>query len=654
MIFGGMVEGMEFQLLGPIEARSEQGAVMLGGALSRSILAALLLQPNRTVPTKQLIDAAWGESPPAGARTLVQNRVSTLRRILREVQPEDELITTMGSGYLIQLETGQLDVEVFTNGAASADRLAESGDPAGAADELGAVLALWRGPALDGVTTPYLRTAAQRLEEQRLRAWERRIRLDVSLGRHADLVPELTGLADAHPYHETFHALLMLVLYRTGRHADALAAYRRMRATLTGQLGLEPSGLLQHLHDAILRADTWAAQSIAEQLGCATTSAPGGEPERSVALASRPGVPRTLPADDAAFTGRTEELAALDDALAAAGDCAAKPVAIWTITGMAGVGKSTLTVHWAHRVADRFPDGQLYLNLRSSDEPMPAAEALLALLGALGARPDRRPVDVDDLATLYRSTMAGRHVLTVLDNASSVEQIRYLLPGGPGCVVVVTSRDRLSALVAREGAHRLILDVFRPDEAHSLLRKTLGEERVHAEPAATEDLARACAYLPLAMRIAATQLADRPYRPIAEQVDRLAEGNKLNALTIDGDDEVAVRSAFDHSYVAMPPDAQRMFGRLGLVPDVELTAPIAAAAAGVTVPEAERLLDRLAAEHLINERHAGHYDLHDLLRSYAKERADQESERDGTQPRSTSASPPSPGRYPHVKSGEAD
>ena len=613
------MEGMEFQLLGPIEARSEQGAVVLGGALSRSILAALLLQPNRTVPTKQLIDAAWGESPPAGARTLVQNRVSTLRRILREARPEDELITTMGSGYLMQLEAGQLDVEVFTNRAANADRLAESGDPAGAADELAAALALWRGPALDGVTTPYLKTAAQRLEEQRLRAWERRIRLDVSLGRHADLVPELTGLADAHPYHETFHALLMLVLYRTGRHADALAAYRRTRSTLTGQLGLEPSGLLQRLHDAILRADIWAAQSIADQLGCATTPTPGTELERS---AGTP-VPRTLPADDAAFTGRAEELAALDDALAATGDRASKPVAIWTVTGMAGVGKSTLTVHWAHRVADRFPDGQLYLNLRShgSDEPMPAAEALLALLGALGARPDRRPGDVDDLATLYRSTMAGRRVLTVLDNASSAEQIRCLLPGGPGCVVVVTSRDRLSALVAREGAHRLVLDVFRPDEAHALLRTTLGEERVCAEPAATEDLARACAYLPLALRIAATQLADRPYRTIAEQVDRLARGNKLNALTIDGDDEVAVRSAFDHSYVAMPPDAQRMFGRLGLVPDLELTAPIAAAAAGVTVPEAERLLDRLAAEHLINERHAGHYDLHDLVRSYAKERA---------------------------------
>ena len=617
------MEGMEFQLLGPIEARSEQGAaVALGGALSRSILAALLLQSNRTVPTKQLIDAAWGESPPAGARTLVQNRVSTLRRILREVRPGDELITTMGSGYLIQLEPKQLDLEVFTEGAARAERLAESGDPAGAADELASALALWRGPALDGLTTPYLRTAAQRLEEQRLRAWERRIRLDVSLGRHADLVPELTGLADAHPFHETFHALLMLVLYRTGRHADALAAYRRMRATLTGQLGLEPSGLLQHLHDAILRADTWAAQSIAEQLGCATTPVPGG-PERSMVLTPRPGVPRTLPADDAAFTGRTGELAALDEALAATDDVATKPVAIQTVTGMAGVGKSALTVHWAHRVADRFPDGQLYLNLRShgSGEPMPAAEALLVLLGALGVRPDRWPADVEDLATLFRSTMAGRRALTVLDNASSSEQIRHLLPGGPGCVVVVTSRDRLSALVAREGAHRLILDVFQPDEALALLRRTLGEERVRAEPAATEDLARACAYLPLALRIAVTQLADRPYRSIAEQVDRLAEGNKLNALTIDGDDEVAVRSAFDHSYVAMPPDAQRLFGRLGLMPDLELTAPVAAAVAGVSVPEAERLLDRLAAEHLINERHAGRYDLHDLVRSYARERA---------------------------------
>jgi DNA-binding SARP family transcriptional activator len=615
---------MEFQLLGPVEARDEQGTVPLGGALSRSILAALLLQPNRAVPTKQLIDAAWGENPPTGARTLVQNRVSMLRRALRAARPGGELIATMGSGYLIRVEPEQLDAEQFAHGVAHASRLAESGERVAAVDEFVGALALWRGTALDGLSTPYLRAAAQRLEEQRLRAWERRIRLDVSLGRHADLVAELTGLADTYSYHESFHALLMLVLYRTGRHADALAAYRRARATLTDQLGLEPSALLQQLHDAILRADTWVVQTIAEQLGCAPAS--GGAPElrRSAARfdAGAP-VPHTLPADDAAFAGRAEELAMLDETLAATA-----PAAIWTITGMAGVGKSSLAVHWAHRVADWFPDGQLYLDLGGhAGRPVTPAEALGALLGMLGARPEQLPTAIEDLATRYRSAVAGRRVLVLLDNASSCEQVRHLLPGGRECVVLITSRDRLSTVAVREGAHRLSLEVFRPEEAYALLARTLGTDRVRAEPIATHDLARACAYLPLAMRIAATQLVDRPHRRIAEQVARLAGGDRLNALTIGGD-EVAVRSAFDLSYQAIPPDARRLFSQLGQVPAPDLTAPVAAELAGVEVPEAERLLDRLAAENLIRERDAGRYQLHDLVRSYARERAADQPLRD--------------------------
>jgi DNA-binding SARP family transcriptional activator len=606
---------MEFQLLGPVEARDDQGTIPLGGALSRSILASLLLQPNRAIPTKQLIDAAWGESPPAGARTLVQNRVSMLRRALRGARPDGELISTMGSGYLIHVDPEQLDAERFAHRVANAGRLAESGERTAAVTELVGALALWRGAALDGLTTPNLRAAAQRLEEQRLRAWERRLRLDISLGRHADLVAELTGLADAYSYHESFHALLMLVLYWTGRHADALAAYRRARATLSGQLGLEPSELLQHLHDAILRADAWAVQTIAEQLGCAPASTGLPEPERRPAWIEIGGpVPRTLPADDAAFTGRTEELAVLDETLAASA-----PAAIGTITGMAGVGKSTLAVHWAHRVAGRFPDGQLYLDLGAhAGRPLAPAEALGALLGALEARPAGV---VEDLATVYRSTVAGRRMLIVLDNAMSFDQVRPLLPGDPECVVVITSRDRLSALVAREGAHRLSLETFRPEEAYALLERTLGEDRVRAEPVATHDLSRACGYLPLALRIAATQLMDRPHRRIAEHVTRLFNGNRLNVLAIDGDREVAVRSAFDLSYGAVPLDAQRLFSRLAQVPDPDLTAPVAARIAGLEIPEAERLLDRLAAENLIHERSGGRYQFHELVRSYARERA---------------------------------
>ncbi|TCO60718.1 AfsR/SARP family transcriptional regulator [Actinocrispum wychmicini] len=611
---------MEFQLLGPVEARGERGPVPLGGALSRSILAALLLQPNRAVPTKQLVDAAWGENPPAGARTLVQNRVSMLRRALREPRADGGLIATTGSGYLIHVEPEQLDVEQFTHRVARAGHLAESGERAAAVTELVGALTLWQGTALDGLTTPYLKAAAQRLEEQRLRAWERRIRLDISLGRHADLVAELTGLADTYSYHESFHALLMLVLYWTGRHADALAAYRRARATLSGQLGLEPSALLQHMHDAILRADTWVVQTIAEQLGCAPASAGMADPSRRITrleLDSGAPVPRTLPADDAAFAGRAEELAKLDETLTSS-----TPATIWTITGMAGVGKSALAVHWAHRVADWFPDGQLYLDLGGhAGRQLTPAEALDALLGALGSRPDRLPAAVEDLATHYRSAVAGRRLLVLLDNACSCDQIRQLLPGGPECVVLITSRDRLSPLVAREGAHRLSLELFRSEEAYALLARMLGEERVRAEPVAAHDLARACAYLPLALRIAATQLVDRPHRRIADQVARLANGNRLNALAIDGDGDVAVRSAFDLSYGSVPPDAQRLFRRLGQVPDPDLTAPVAAEIAGVAVPEAERLLDRLAAENLIYERDSGRYQLHELVRSYARERA---------------------------------
>jgi hypothetical protein len=325
-----------------------------------------------------------------------------------------------------------------------------------------------------------------------------------------------------------------------------------------------------------------------------------------------------LPADDAAFTGRTEQLAELHRTLAARSDRVSASVAISVITGMAGVGKSALAVRWAHQVADRFRDGQVYLDLRPvADKPMTAADALVALLGAFSIRPEQMPADVGDLAALYRSSVAGRRILVLLDNASSDHQVRQLLPGGPDCGVVVTSRNRLSTLVAREGAHRMVLDVVQPEEAHILLAQIVGEDRLRAEPAATRELMRACGFLPLALRIVAAQLADRPHRSIAEQVTRLVSGDRLSALSIDHED---VRAAIDESYVALPSDAQKLFDRLGVAPSTEFTVLAAAELAEVEVSEAEQLLDRLAAEHLINERGSGRYHLHELVRWYAKER----------------------------------
>lgn len=259
---------LEFRLLGPIEVRSGHGTVKVGGVNPRSVLAALLLQPNRVVSLEQLVAAVWGEHPPAPAGTYAQNLVSALRRAFRGAQVVDELIIRKGSGYLIKVEADQVDVEVFGRGVAHADGLVAAGDEHGAVKELVAALELWRGVALDGLTSPYFRPVVKRLEERRLQAWEQRIRLEVSLGRHADMIAELVELADSHPFHESFHSLLMLVLYWAGRRAEALRAYHEARRVLVDELGLEPSQQLQRLHDAILRADDRAVETIAEELGC--------------------------------------------------------------------------------------------------------------------------------------------------------------------------------------------------------------------------------------------------------------------------------------------------------------------------------------------------------------------------------------------------
>jgi tetratricopeptide (TPR) repeat protein len=301
-------------------------------------------------------------------------------------------------------------------------------------------------------------------------------------------------------------------------------------------------------------------------------------------------------------------------------------VAIAALAGTAGVGKTALATHWAHRVRDRFPDGQLHINLRgySSSPPMRPIEALSQLIPALGVPADQVPVDLDQAAAMYRSLLSGKRMLVVLDNARSADQVRPLLPGAPGCLVLLTSRDRLAGLVARDGAHRIGLDVLRSDEADTLLSHVLGPERVAAEPEATVALAEACAYLPLALRIAAANLSHHPVRRIGDHVAELRAGNRLAALAVQGDEETAVRTAFDLSYLVLPEPVRRMFRLVGLVPGPDVTVPAAAALAGIPVDEAERLLDRLASGHLVTEHAPDRYGCHDLLRRYAAERAEQE------------------------------
>lgn len=596
-------------MLGPVEVWDERGVVAVGGTRGHCILAALLLNAGQVVSVDQLIDAAWGEHPPASARVQAQNWVSRLRRALRTAQPQGDPISTKGSGYLIHLDAGQLDLAQFEDQVARADALAAVGRRGEAAAALAAALAFWRGPALDGLATPYLVAAAQRLEEQRLRARERRIELDLELGRHAELVAELSGLTEAHPYREGMHALLMRALYRSGRQAEALQVYRRVRAVLVDQLGVEPGAELQELHEAMLRGEHILDQPDEED-------------------APLPLVPRELPGDVSGFTGRDHQLTALDSMV---GDRRGA-VVITAIAGTAGVGKTALAVHWAHRVANEFPDGQLYVNLRgyATGLPVRPAEALGILLRSLGVPPERVPVDIDEAATLYRSRLAGRRVLVLADNARSVDQVRPLLPGTPGCLVLVTSRDRLGGLVAREGALRLTLDVLTADEAQDLLIRILGVERVTAEQDAAAELAGVCAYLPLALRIAAANLVLRPHRSIADHVAELRDERGLAALAIDGDEEAAVQIALDLSYETVPKEAQRLFRLLGLVPGPDVTPGAAAALAGIGPDEAGRLLERLAAAHLMEEHSPDRYAFHDLLRRFARqwsEKDDGEGER---------------------------
>jgi DNA-binding SARP family transcriptional activator len=580
---------MRYGILGPVEAWDGERRLPIGGPQQRALLAVLVLNANRVVSTDRLVEMLWGDDPPASARSLLQGCVAGLRRALGPEQ-----LLTHAPGYLLRVTPGQLDLVRFEQLVAEAE--ASRTDPERAAELLREALALWRGPALSGVTAKGLRPEAVALEERRLAALEDRIDADVRLGHHASLVGELQELLQSHPLRERLWGQLMQALAGAGRPAEAHAVYQRLRETLIDQLGVEPAASLQQLYSGIL----------------ASTDQQAAPPQP---------VPAQLPASPAGFTGRVADVKRLDELLTH--DRAG--IAIGVIAGQAGVGKTALAVHWGHRVRDRFPDGQLYLDLRgyAAEPPVRPVEALAAFLAALGVPSDQIPVELEPAAALYRTRLADQRVLVLLDNAASAEQVRPLLPGAGVSLVLVTSRDRLGGLIARDGAVHFGLDVLDPAEAQELLGRLLGTERVEAEPAAAARLARLCGHLPLALRIAAANLTIHPHRRIADQVTEVA-GDRLAALAIDGDPQTAVRAAFDHSYSILEPDARRMFRLLGLVPGPEVTAGSAAALAGTEVEPAARLLDRLASAHLLGQPAPGRYRLHDLLRQYAAEWARRE------------------------------
>ncbi|MCA2225314.1 AfsR/SARP family transcriptional regulator [Nonomuraea aurantiaca] len=615
----GLDQALKIGLLGAVRAWHGHQEILLGPPRQRAVLALLALEAGRTVSVERLIEGLWGERAPTGARGMVQGYVSRLRPALARA---NVTIAYYSQGYLLRLAADQVDVHEFRNAVARA-RTMESAEAR--ATGLRRALTLWRGEPLSGVSggglLDLLRDA---LVEERLSVTEECLNAETRAGRHAGLVPELIALVAENPFREGLVGLLMLALYRAGRRVDALERYERTRRRLTEELGLDPSPELRQLRQRILRGKVSTIRS--PDLSALD------ETESWEASAT----PAQLPPEPGQFTGRAAELRLLDSA--ATGDDAA---AISMVTGTGGVGKTALAVHWGHRMRSLFPDGQLYVNLRghSPERPLRPIEALGQFLRGLGVPAERVPHAEEEASAAYRSLLADRRVLVILDDAGSEEQVRPLLPGGRRCATVITSRDRLTGLVARDGALPVPLGMLAPEEAGALVGRLLGDERLAAERDAARELARACGYLPLALRVAAAGVLGRPAGGIAGQVRRLT-GTRLSSLAVNGDPHAAVRGAFDLSYRRLDPPSRRLFRLLGLIPGPAFTAEAAAALSGASLAETEHLLCRLAAAHLIEESEPGRYTFHDLMREYARERARaEESELDRTRALSSREAP---------------
>jgi DNA-binding SARP family transcriptional activator/tetratricopeptide (TPR) repeat protein len=585
-----------------VEALAGSRRVAVGGPRQRLILATLVLGVNRTVSTSDLAEVVWGDDPPTTARRQVANAVWQLRRAL-ERHGGATLIHGESDGYRLEADPGLVDLVVFENGVARGRRLAAAGQIAKAARELRRAMSLWRGPALAGLTGDALERQAARLEELRLTALEDCLEYELAGGGCGDGIAELSDLAARHPLRERLASALMLALYRGGRQAEALATYHRVAAALAEELGVDPGPELQERFQAILRRDPRIE----------STAGPA-------ALGVRPA---QLPPDVFGFVGREDELRGLATMMAAH---RAQPTAvvIAALSGPAGVGKSALAVHFAHRVADRFPGGQLHLNLRGFDPGEAAVrpeQALRAFLDALGVPSNQQPSDLDAQIGLYRSLVATAPMLVVLDNARDVEQVRPLLPGAPNGLVIVTSRNQLTGLVAIEGAHGLALDVLTAAEARDLLGRRLGPGRVVAEPQAVGEIIAHCAHLPLALAVAAGRVALRPELTLAAVADELRDRHARLDAFADSDATIDVRAVLSWSYRTLGADPARMFRLLGLHPGPDIGIEAAASLAGVTRPRVAPLLAALAEGNLITEHSPGRFTFHDLLRSYARELA---------------------------------
>jgi DNA-binding SARP family transcriptional activator/tetratricopeptide (TPR) repeat protein len=628
--------GLVVALLGPVEVGRAGGVrTPVAQPRLRVLLGLLGVAGGRVVTAEALVDGVWAEEWSPGRQKNLHTLVYQLRRRLAALEPEGGArLARAGAGYRLVLGPGELDVAVFGDLAARGREAARARDAAGARELFGQALGLWRGAALADAASlcPRLAGEAARLEELRLAVTEERIGADLALGRHGEVAGELAGLVAEFPLRERLAGLLITALYRCGRRGEALTAYDSTRRVLSEQLGLDPGPELAGLQARVLADDP----ALAAPAPPPVTAGPA-----PAMAATAPGVvPRQLPAGAAFFAGREAELKQLDALLDRAGESAADEpggaVVISAVAGMAGIGKTALAVHWARKVAGRFPDGQLYVNLRGYDDAgaaVTAEEVTGWFLVALGVPAGQIPADAQARCGLYRSVLAGRRVLIVLDNARDAAQVRPLLPGSGGCLVVVTSRSALAGLAAAEGAHPLRLGPLGTEEGVRLLAARLGPERVAAEPAAVAELVAWCGHLPLALAVMAARAAADPGLPLgvlagqlagAARAEAVAGGGsgagagpgRLEALET-GDPATSLRQLLSWSYRQLSPPAASMLALVGVHCGPDITVPAAASLAGVSRVEAGRALAELADASLAAEHRPGRYVLHDLVRGYA-------------------------------------
>ncbi|MEV6611216.1 BTAD domain-containing putative transcriptional regulator [Kutzneria sp. NPDC051319] len=582
---------VRIRLLGGVGAEVGGQPAAVGHTRQQHVFAALAIDVNGVVAVDELVDRVWGNRAPQRATGTLQSYLTRLRGAL----PELAFLRRSG-GYVLEVaDLLAVDVHLFEH---LVGRARMSAEPARAIELFEQALELWRGEALAGLDSPWAVATRELLARQLLAAELDVTDLRLQLGRHAALVPELVERAAEHPLDERAAGQLMLALYRNGRQAEALAHYESLRARLAGELGADPGVHLRQMHQRILTANPVLA-------------VPARQSDQVV--------PRQLPAPPAGFAGRSTELAALSETLS---DTTGVPIAV--IVGNGGIGKTALALRWAHLRTEDFPDGQLHVNLRGFDPstpPVSPSVAVRGFLGALGVEPRAVPADPDAQAALYRSRVAGRRMLVVLDNAVDVAQVEPLLPGSPGCAVIVTSRNRLASLVTKHGARPLIADTLDDGEARALLGNRVGAQRLAAEPEAVAEISALCGGFPLALSIAAGRAQIRPGLPLSRLSFELRDAATRLGVLDEDDPGAGITAVLSCSFETLNADQEQVFTLLGLAPGDDIDLHAAASLVGLPAGRTAQALRDLEHRSLVTQDSPGRWRMHDLVRLYAANRA---------------------------------